>query len=49
MADEIEIGQECHRPVKRRPSLAEVLSGLKPLDEEIPAVDDPPTTPEDIF
>jgi len=27
--------------------LAEVLAGLKPLDEEIPEIDDPPTEPED--
>ena len=29
------------------PTLAEVLAGLTPLDEDFPAIDDPPTTPED--
>ncbi|MDE0052500.1 MAG: AbrB/MazE/SpoVT family DNA-binding domain-containing protein [Rhodospirillales bacterium] len=52
-ADEVVIYREDHRlviePVERRPSLAEVLAGLSPLDEEIPEIDDPPTTPEDIF
>ena len=50
-ADEVVIYQEDHRliiePVERRPSLAQVLSGLKPLSEDFPAIDDPPTTPED--
>ena len=31
------------------PTLAEVLSGLTPLDEEFPAIDDPPTKPEDLI
>ena len=52
-ADEVVIYREDHRlviePVERRPSLAEVLAGWGPLDEEIPEIDDPPTTPEDIF
>ena len=52
-ADEVVIYREDHRlviePVERRPSLAEVLAGLSPLDEEIPEIDDPPTKPEDIF
>lgn len=52
-ADEVVIYREDRRlviePVERRPSLAEVLAGLSPLDEEIPEIDDPPTTPEDIF
>ena len=50
-ADEVVIYQEDHRliiePVERRPSLAQVLSGLKPLNEDFSAIDDPPTTPED--
>jgi antitoxin VapB len=50
-ADEVVIYQEDHRliiePVERRPSLAQVLSGLKPLNENFLAIDDPPTTPED--
>ena len=50
-ADEVVIYQEDHRliiePVERRPSLAQVLSGLKPLNEDFPAIDDPTTTPED--
>ena len=52
-ADEVVIYREDRRlviePVERRPSLAGVLAGLSPLDEEIPEIDDPPTTPEDIF
>ena len=52
-ADEVVIYREDRRlviePVERRPSLAEVLAGLSPLDEEIPEIDDLPTTPEDIF
>ena len=52
-ADEVVIYREDHRlviePVERRPSLAEVLAGWGLLDEEIPEIDDPPTTPEDIF
>ena len=39
-ADEVVIYREDHRlviePVERRPSLAEVLAGWGPLDEEIP-------------
>ena len=50
-ADEVVIYRVNHRlviePVKRRPSLAEVLAGLTPLDEDFPAIDDPPVTPED--
>ena len=52
-ADEVVIYREDRRlviePVERRPSLAELLASWGPLDEEIPEVDDPPTTPEDIF
>ncbi len=52
-ADEVVIYREDHRlviePVERRPSLAELLVSWGPLDEEIPEIDDPPTTPEDIF
>ena len=52
-ADEVVIYQEDHRlviePVERRPSLAQVLSGLNTLDEDFPAIEDPPTTPDDPF
>ena len=30
-------------------SLAEVLAGLEPLDEDFPEIDDPPSKPEDLF
>ena len=50
-ADEVMIYREDGRlivePVERRPSLAEVLSRLKPLDEDFGVLDDPPTRPED--
>ena len=36
-------------PIERRPTLAEALAGLGPLDDEFPEIDDPPTKPEDIF
>ena len=52
-ADEVVIYREDHRlviePIERRPTLAEVLAGLDPLDDEFPEIDDPPTKPEDIF
>lgn len=34
---------------ERSPSLAEVLSRLVPLDDEIGSVDDPPAQPEEIL
>lgn len=33
-------------PVRRRPSLAQVLASLEPLDEDFASIDEPPTTPE---
>ena len=52
-ADEVVIYREDHRlviePVERRPSLAQVLSRLKPLDEDFPEIDDPPAQPEDLL
>ncbi len=36
-------------PVEPRPSLAEVLAGLEPLDEDFPHIADPPARPEDVF
>ena len=52
-ADEVIIYREDHRlvvePVKRRPSLAEVLSRLTALEERFPTVDDPPSRPEDLL
>ena len=52
-ADEVMIYREDSRlivePVERRPSLAEVLSRLRPLDEDFGELDDPPTRPEDPF
>lgn len=36
-------------PLERSPSLAEILSGLAPLDEDFANVDDTPVTPEEIF
>lgn len=50
-ANEVIIYREDSRlivePVEQRPSLAEVLSRLKPLDEDFGDLDDPPTRPED--
>ena len=50
-ADEVTIYREDDRlvlePVERRPSLAEVLSRLEPLDEDFGDIHDPPTRPED--
>ena len=52
-ADEVVIYREEGRlvvePVERAPTLAEVLSRLKPLDEDFPTIADPPTDPEDIL
>ena len=49
-ADEVILYREDHRlviePVERTPTLAEVLAGLAPLDEEFPSIDDPPVRPE---
>ena len=49
-ADEVILYREEHRlviePVERTPTLAEVLAGLAPLDEEFPSIDDPPVKPE---
>jgi antitoxin VapB len=33
----------------RKQSLIELLAALKPIDEEIPPIDDPPAEPEDVF
>ena len=53
IADEVMIMREDDRlvvvPVHRQPSLAEVLSGLKPLDEDFPNIEDPATEPEDLL
>ena len=50
-ADEVTIYREDDRlvlePVERRPSLAQVLSRLGPLDEDFGDIHDPPTGPED--
>lgn len=50
MADEVIIYREGSRlviePVTRRPSLAEVLATLEPIEEDFPVVDDPPVRPE---
>ena len=52
-ADEVVIYQEDRRlviePVERSPSLSEVLSRLRPLDEDFPSIDDPPAKPEELF
>lgn len=50
-ADEVVIHRHDDRlvvePVSRTPALATVLARLKPLDEDFPAIADPPTVPED--
>ena len=52
-ADEVVIYREEGRlvvePVEQAPTLADVLSRLKPLDEEFPTIADPPTGPENIL
>ena len=52
-ADEVIIFRQDDRlvlePVSRNRSLREVLSELPPLDEQLPAIADPPVEPEDIF
>ncbi|MDE0449966.1 MAG: AbrB/MazE/SpoVT family DNA-binding domain-containing protein [Spirochaetaceae bacterium] len=51
--DEVILHKEDDRlivePVARRRSLAEILPGLKPLDEDFPEAADPPARPEDVF
>ena len=52
-AEEVIIHREDRRliiePVDRKPSLAAVLARLKPLEEDFPEIEDPPTRPEDLF
>ncbi|MDE2755946.1 MAG: AbrB/MazE/SpoVT family DNA-binding domain-containing protein [Acidobacteriota bacterium] len=52
-ADEVLISREGDRlvvvPVQKRPSLADVLSRLKPMDEDFPNSADPPTEPQDLL
>ena len=52
-ADEVMIYREDGRlvmvPVERPPSLAEVLSRLRPLEEDFPEFRDPPAGPEDLL
>ena len=52
-ADEVSISREGDHlvvvPVQKRPSLADVLSRLRPLDEDFPNIADPATEPQDLF
>ena len=52
-ADEVLISREGDRlvvvPVQQPPSLAEVLSRLKPLDKDFPNTTDAPTKPQDLL
>ena len=52
-ADEVVIHRQDDRlvvePVGRMPTLAAVLARLKPLDDDFPAIADPPTLPEDVL
>ena len=52
-ADEVVISREDDRlvivPVHQPPSLAEVLSRLRPLDEDFPNIADPATKPQDLL
>lgn len=52
-ADSVTIYRDENRlviePVERSPSLAEVLSGLVPLDVDFGRIEDPLTEPEEIF
>lgn len=52
-ADEVMIYREDDRlvvvPVRRSPTLAEVLSRLTSLDEEFPDISDPPVRPEELL
>lgn len=36
-------------PLERAPSLATVLAGLESLEEDLAPIEDPPSTPEEIF
>ena len=52
-ADEVLISRKGDRlvvvPVQQPPSLAEVLSRLRPLDEDFPNTTDPTTKPQDLL
>ena len=52
-ADEVLISREDDRlivvPVQKPPSLAEVLSRLRPLDEDFPNIADAITEPQDLL
>ena len=52
-ADEVIIYREDDRlvvvPVKRKPSLADVLARLAPLEEHFPGIADPPAKPEQLL
>ena len=52
-ADEVMIRREDDClvvvPVQQPPSLAEVLSRLRPLDEDFPNIADPATKPQDLL
>ena len=52
-ADEVVISREGDRlvvvAVQKPPSLAEVLSRLRPLDEDFPNIADPATKPQDLL
>lgn len=52
-ADEVVIYREDDRlavePVRRVPTLAEVLSRLTPLDDDFPTIADPLAHPEDVI
>lgn len=52
-ADEVVIYRDEERlvvePVRRAPTLAEVLSRLTPLAEDFPSLADPPARPEDVL
>ena len=52
-ADEVAIHREARRliiePIDRKPSIAEVLAQLEPLEEDFPEIADPPTKPEDLL
>ena len=52
-ADEVLISREDDRlvvvPVQKPPSLAEVLSRLRPMDEDFPHTADPATKPQDLL
>ena len=52
-ADEVLISREDDRlvvvPVQKPPSLSEVLSRLRPMDEDFPNIADPATKPQDLL